>query len=194
MALAEAKLAKAQAKVKLAQAELNFTDVKAPFDGIVDRLHEQQGSLIEEGDILTTLVRQQRDVGLLQRARGPLPRIQGRTGQRATARTICRSNSMLANGEQVSADRARSARSRPTSTTRPATSPSARTSRIPNGLLRHGQTGTVLIHRVLKDAVVIPQRATFEILDKRYVYVVDEDNVVHQREITDPDTSWTTSS
>ena len=54
----------------------------------------------------------------------------------------------------------------------------------PDRLLRHGQTGTVLIHRTLKNAIVIPQRATFEILDKRYVYVVDEDDVVHQREIT----------
>ena len=34
---------------------MNFTEVKAPFDGIVDRLHEQQGSLVKEGDILTTL-------------------------------------------------------------------------------------------------------------------------------------------
>ena len=53
--LLEAKLAKAQAKAKLAEAELNFTNVKAPFDGIVDRLHQQQGSLVKEGDILTTL-------------------------------------------------------------------------------------------------------------------------------------------
>ncbi len=54
----------------------------------------------------------------------------------------------------------------------------------PNGLLRHGQTGNVLINRMLPNAVVIPQRATFEILAKRYVYVVNEDNVVQQREIT----------
>ena len=53
--LFEAKLAKAKAKAELAEAELNFTNVRAPFDGIVDRLHEQQGSLIKEGDILTTL-------------------------------------------------------------------------------------------------------------------------------------------
>ena len=55
MELFEAKLARAEAKADLAEAELNFTKVKAPFDGIVDRLHEQQGSLIKEGDILTTL-------------------------------------------------------------------------------------------------------------------------------------------
>ena len=53
----------------------------------------------------------------------------------------------------------------------------------PDRLLRHGQTGNVLIRRVQNDAIVIPQRATFEVLDKRYVYVVDKDDVAHQREI-----------
>ena len=51
-------------------------------------------------------------------------------------------------------------------------------------LLRHGQTGTVLINRTLKNAIVIPQRATYEILAKRYAYVVGADGVVHQRDIT----------
>jgi membrane fusion protein (multidrug efflux system) len=51
-------------------------------------------------------------------------------------------------------------------------------------VLRHGQTGTILIHRTLKHALVIPQRATFELLDKRYVWVVDENDVAHQRLIT----------
>src|SRR4029078_4180957 len=55
LALYDAKLAKAEAKAKLAEAELNFTVVRAPFDGIVDRLHQQLGSLIKEGDDLTTL-------------------------------------------------------------------------------------------------------------------------------------------
>ena len=41
----------------------------------------------------------------------------------------------------------------------------------------------MLINRPLKGAIVIPQRATFENLAKRYVYVVGKDDVVHQREI-----------
>jgi membrane fusion protein (multidrug efflux system) len=53
----------------------------------------------------------------------------------------------------------------------------------PDGLLRHGQTGTLLIKRVLKDAILIPQRATFEDRARRYVYVVDKDHVAHRREI-----------
>ena len=54
----------------------------------------------------------------------------------------------------------------------------------PEGLLRHGQTGTLLINQKLSGALVIPQRATFEILDRQYVFVVDKNAVAHQREIT----------
>ena len=50
----------------------------------------------------------------------------------------------------------------------------------------------MLISRVQNDAIVIPQRATFEVLQKRYVYVVDEDNVAHQREIAYEEKDWTT--
>ena len=53
----------------------------------------------------------------------------------------------------------------------------------PDRLLRHGQTGTIRINRKVHDAIVISQRATYEIMDKRYVYVVDKDDVVHRREI-----------
>jgi membrane fusion protein (multidrug efflux system) len=53
----------------------------------------------------------------------------------------------------------------------------------PKGLLRHGETGKVVVATALRDALVIPQKATFEVLDKRYVYVVDEHNVVHARQI-----------
>ena len=55
LALHEAKLAKAQAKAKLAEAELGFTVVRAPFDGLVGRFQQQQGSVVKEGDALTTL-------------------------------------------------------------------------------------------------------------------------------------------
>src|SRR5262249_12285351 len=54
----------------------------------------------------------------------------------------------------------------------------------PDRLLRHGQTGTIKIRRPLEDPRVIHQRATFELLDKRYVWVVGEDDVAHQTLIT----------
>jgi len=36
----------------------------------------------------------------------------------------------------------------------------------------------------LKNAIVIPQKATYEIQDKKYVFVVDKNNVVTSKEIT----------
>jgi membrane fusion protein, multidrug efflux system len=53
----------------------------------------------------------------------------------------------------------------------------------PDGVLRLGQNGTLVMNRVLKDAILIPQRATFEVHTKRYVYVVDKDHVAHRREV-----------
>ena len=35
-----------------------------------------------------------------------------------------------------------------------------------------------------KKALLIPQKATFEVLDKKFVFVIDKDNTVKQREIT----------
>jgi membrane fusion protein (multidrug efflux system) len=54
----------------------------------------------------------------------------------------------------------------------------------PNGLLRHGETGNILMTDHLNHVLLIPQKATFEVLDKKYVYVVGSDNVVRSRQIT----------
>jgi membrane fusion protein (multidrug efflux system) len=53
----------------------------------------------------------------------------------------------------------------------------------PKGLLRHGETGNILIKQPVKNAMLIPQKATFEVLEKKYVYTVDKDNVVRSKEI-----------
>ena len=36
----------------------------------------------------------------------------------------------------------------------------------------------------MKNALLIPQKATFEVLDKKYVYVLDKNNVIRSREIS----------
>ena len=43
----------------------------------------------------------------------------------------------------------------------------------PEGILRHGETGTILLPAYIKNALLIPQEATFDILDKKFVFVVD---------------------
>jgi len=53
----------------------------------------------------------------------------------------------------------------------------------PKNLLRFGQTGNVVITTPYKNALLIPQKATFEVLDKKYVFVVTKDHTVKAREI-----------
>ncbi len=178
--LLKAELAEAQAKANLAEAELNFTDVRAPFDGIVDRLLQREGSLIKEGDILTTLAdnsvmwvyfnvpekyylhymatRKQRE----KEDKIELVLADGETFPQAGKIGAIEADFNNENGNiKFRADfRTRTACC---VTVRPAPSRSADR---------------------LKNALVIPQRATFELLDKRYVWVVDENNVAHQTLIT----------
>jgi membrane fusion protein (multidrug efflux system) len=54
----------------------------------------------------------------------------------------------------------------------------------PDGLLRHGETGNILISAPMRNALLIPQKSTFEILEKKYVFTVDKNKVVHQKEIS----------
>jgi membrane fusion protein (multidrug efflux system) len=179
VALLMAKLKKTEAKVKQAQAELNFATVKAPFDGIVDRLHHQQGSLVEEGEILTTL---SDNSVMWVYFNVPEARYLEYMADVTQRKDDLQIELVLANGNTfqqvgkigaIEADFNNETGNIPFRADFP----------NPDRLLRHGQTGNVLIRRVQNDAIVIPQRATFEVLAKRYVYVVDKDHVAHQREI-----------
>src|SRR5690606_1771530 len=55
LALAKAKLDKAKAELALAMGHLGFTEIRAPFDGIIDRFRVRLGSLVDEGELLTSL-------------------------------------------------------------------------------------------------------------------------------------------
>lgn len=50
-------------------------------------------------------------------------------------------------------------------------------------ILRSGGTGSILIPVHATDVLLVPQKATFEIQNKKFVYVVGSDNVVKSREI-----------
>ena len=177
--LKKAKLSRAKANVNLARAELNFTTVKAPFDGIVDRLLHQQGSLVNQGDTLTTL-----SDNCLMWVYFNVPEasyLEYMTELSQHEKDL-KIELRLANGKTFSqigkigaieADFNNQTGNIPFRADFP----------NPDRLLRHGQTGTVLISKEVKDAIVIPQRATFQVLDKRYVFVIDKDNVAHQRKI-----------
>lgn len=54
----------------------------------------------------------------------------------------------------------------------------------PEGMLRSGNTGNILVPTTSSGALQIPQGATFEIQDMKFVYVVGDSAKVHQRPIT----------
>ena len=51
----------------------------------------------------------------------------------------------------------------------------------PDKLIKHGASGKIQMMSNLTDVFLIPQKATFEIQDFTYVYVVDKENVVKVR-------------
>ena len=173
-----AKLAKARAIADLADAELNFTKLRAPFDGIVD-VQSQQGSLVREGDALATLS----DNSMMWvYFNVPEAYYLDHMTDLKQSKEDLHIQLILSNGKKyghvgkLGAIKADFDSKNGTIAFR-ADFPN------PDRLLRHGQRGTVLMSRVLNNAVVIPQRASFELLNKRYVYVVDKQDVAHLREV-----------
>ncbi len=53
----------------------------------------------------------------------------------------------------------------------------------PNNILRSGSTGQVVFHNPLQNVIMIPQSATIEIQDKKFVFVVQSDNTLKNTEI-----------
>ena len=189
LARATAERDKAKANVDRATAEAGFTSIVAPFDGIVGRQLMQQGSLIKEEDVLTTMSDNaviwayfnvpEADYLRFKSLRGASDTESPRSLELSGATIQLR----LANGQIF--DRNAATTLTIESEFNRETGNIEFRADFPNaeGLLRHGETGTLLINQKLSGALVIPQRATFEILDRRYVFVVDKDGVAHQREI-----------
>ncbi|MFO1418484.1 MAG: efflux RND transporter periplasmic adaptor subunit [Methylotetracoccus sp.] len=176
LALAKAKLDKALAEVKLAETHLSFTDINAPFDGIVDHLIARNGSLLDEGDLLTTLS----DISKLW-VYFNVPEAEYLDYQRSKrAAEKTKVQLRMANHEvfdqvgvieTIEADFDNTVGNIEFRATFP----------NPDKLLRHGETGTILMDKPYKNALMIPQKAVFDIMDKSYVYVVTPESKLEQR-------------
>lgn len=175
-----AKLEVAKAKVEenaalAATAELNLsrTRIQAPFDGQIGTLSYRVGSLVEEGEVLTSLVNSsemwayfnvtEQDLAQLSSTDPDIFNRPARfihvTGKEYPTPGVIE---MVSNGVE------------------PETGVVTMRARFPNESreLRHGSTGKVQLTIPFKSALLIPQRSTLEIQDKRYVYSVDKDGQV----------------
>jgi len=179
LAMAKAKLDKALAEQALADVHLQFTEIRAPFDGIIDRFHVRLGSLVDEGELLSNLS-DNRKMWVYYN----VPEAEYLDYKSNVKKdSLLNVNLLMANHkvfdhqgivETIEADFNNETGNIPFRATFP----------NPNGLLRHGETGNILMGVPYKNALIIPQKATFEVLDKNYVFVLDEDNVLHSRAIT----------
>jgi membrane fusion protein, multidrug efflux system len=177
--LAQAELARAGAERSLAQANLRFSRLTAPFDGIVGRLAVRRGSLVQEGDLLTVLSDNSQmwvyfnvsepeylDYRRAHRLGDPVPvRLRMANGEIFAHPGTVQTIESDFNSETGSI---------------------AFRAGFPNpeGLLRHGETGEIVMASRLPGALIIPQIATYTVLDKVFVFVVGSNNVVRAREIT----------
>jgi membrane fusion protein (multidrug efflux system) len=173
LSLAKAHLEKANAEVLMAQTHLDFTDIRAPFSGIMDHLHVREGSLLDEGEILTTLSdNSQMWVYFNVPESEYLNYITDPNKKSRQSLNLLMANNQVFENEGVVETIEGEFNSE--------TGNIAFRANFKNekGILRHGETGSILMKTPFKAALIIPQKATFEVLDKRYVFVVDSGNRV----------------
>ena len=177
-AIAQAKLDEANADMALAKLHLSLTEIKAPYDGVIDRIPLKLGSLIDEGALLTTLSdnkyvytyfnvpeKEYLDYKTL-----------GDTSMKSVSLLLANNVKHKYKGvvETVEGQFDNE------------TGNIAFRAKFPNPemLLKHGETGKVQMTIPLKNALIIPQKATYEIQDKLFVFVIDKNNTVQSKQIT----------
>jgi len=179
LALAKAKFNKAKAQLSLATTQKSMTEIRAPFDGIMGRFHVRMGSLVDEGDLLTTLSDNSTVWVYFNVSEAEYLKYKSQPeGEQPTSVKLRMANGQVFDQagkvETIEADFNNETGNLAFRATFP----------NPKGLLRHGETGKILMTVPTKNALVIPQKATFDVLDKKFVFVIDEKNVVHSRPIT----------
>ncbi len=177
-AIAQAKVDEANAELSLAGLDVAFTQINAPFEGTIDRLRFKKGSLIDEGTVLTSISNNREVFAYFNLTEVEYLDYKNRTAndkKNTVALIIANGNEHKYKGviETVESEFDNN------------TGNIAFRARFPNPdlLLKHGETGKVQMTMSLKNALIIPQKATYEIQDKIYVYVVGDDDVIKSRNI-----------
>lgn len=176
--MAKAKLDAANAEMKLAQIHLSFTDIKAPFSGIINRIPLKLGSLIDEGDLLTSLSDNTNMYSYFNVSEPEYLSYQTHVAERGNQQVSL----IMANGEafpqlgEIQTIEGEFDNE---------TGNIAFRAKFPNPdkLLRNGETGKVRMTLPLQNALIIPQKSTYEIQDQIYVFVIDKNGVVKSRNI-----------
>lgn len=185
MDLAQAKADAAAAAVEeaatdVAEAErlLTLTEVRAPFDGIINRLSKKAGSMVNVGDVLTTL---SSDGDVF---------VYFNVSEQEYLEISSRPDYAAADGLSLELADGRAYPCRGRIETLDAVIDKtmgtiAFRGRFPNPdhVLRHGASCKVTVHNTLKHVVVIPQKCTFEVQHRLCVYRLGQGNKLQMEEV-----------
>ena len=173
----KANVDEALAHKEQAALHLSYTKIKAPYHGIINRIPKKVGSLIAEGDMLTSISDNQEVFTYFNLSEIEYLNYLASEEKKTKIVSLKLANNALfgykGKIEMIESEFDRS------------TGNIAFRARFPNpdGILKHGANGKVVVNKHLKNALLIPQKSTFEIQDQLYVFVVNQDNVLEQRTI-----------
>jgi len=174
----QAKYEEAQAAEQQARLNLSFSDIEAPFNGVINRIPHKAGSVVEEGTMLTTISNggsvfayfNVSEKDYLEYARAK------REGKfKVVALKLADGSVYPLTGTIETAE----------SEFDKSTGNIAFRARFPNpdGLLKHGSSGKVIVKNEILNAMLIPQKSTIEVQEHIYVFTVDSKNTVQMRKI-----------
>jgi len=183
--LAKAKLKAAQAKISganamLAEARLkrSYSTIRAPFNGVVNRLPLKTGSLIEEGTMLTSVTDNQSVFAYFSVSENEYLRF-----NKVKNKVDNQFDSVLLIMSDGSDYGYAGAIETTSGEIDPSTGSLVFRARFPNpkGLLKHGATGKVVLLANVANTIILPQKAVFEVQDRNFVFLVDKNNVIRQQ-------------
>jgi len=181
----EAQLASAEAQLQSAKDNLRWCTVSSPADGVVGSIPYRVGSLVSasSAEPLTTVSNiSQMYVYFSMTEKQLLAFTREQGGVNAAISKMPRVTLVLADGTQFSESGVVSTVSGVIDQTTGAVQMRA-TFNNPNHLLRSGGTGSILVPTRAASTIKVPQKATFDIQNKKFVYIVNADKTITQREI-----------
>lgn len=170
------KIEEARAVLNQARTKLGQTLIRAPFNGRIDRILLKEGSLLEEGSLITNIS----DLNSLNVYFdiSESEYLELATDSNFSANTFKREVKLiLANGQEYPhTGEAQIVESE----FEPNTGSISLRAKFPNaeGLLKHGSSGKIAVPISTGDTKFVHQKSVVEIQDKAYVYVLNDDSTV----------------
>lgn len=181
---AKAQLGQAQANLVSSQKNLSYTLVKAPAAGVVGTIDNKEGSLVSPSTLLTILSNNGEMEAYFSMTEKEILALtdNGRLSVKQVLDSLPAVQLKLANGDIYSQPGRIISIS---GVLDPSTGSATVKAAFPNpdGMLRSGNTGQVLLPTINRGVITIPQKATFELQDMKFVFVVGDSSKVHQTPI-----------